>query len=396
MLLSYRYCLRPTKDQVVVLEEQLGVCRWTYNTLLDHCFEERKAGRGTPTSTTLNYLLPDMKERDPELKLIHSQVLQNVSKRIRSGFENYWARRRLGLKAHHPRFRRAEKYNSMTYPQSGFLLKDGRLKLSKMGELKMIQHRPVEGKVKTLTITRGPSGNWYAVFSCEVGDEPIIGRLPAVGVDFGCISLVALSDGAKIEVPRCYRKSIERLRRLQRRHSKCRLGSRNREKSRVRLCGVYEKVTDQRKDLSFKTARSIVNRYERIYVEDLRIANMVRNRHLSKSILDAGWGILKDNLTYMAKRSLGVTVLVDPRDSSKMCSGCGEMVHKDLSVRVHHCSRCGLVLDRDVNAARNILLRGIGLGRPESTLVGEGISTQPGAVLQVPSMNQEATLLVGW
>ena len=116
MLLSYRYRLRPTKDQVVVLEEQLGVCRWTYNTLLGHCFEERKAGRGTPTSIILNYLLPDMKEKNPELKLIYSQVLQNVSSRIRSGFENYWARRRLGLRAHLPRFRRAEKYNSMTYP----------------------------------------------------------------------------------------------------------------------------------------------------------------------------------------------------------------------------------------------------------------------------------------
>ena len=115
--------------------------------------------------------------------MIHSQVLQNVSKRIRSGFENFWARRRLGLKAHLPRFRKAGKYNSMTYPQSGFLLKDVRLKLSKVGELKMIQHRPIEGRIKTLTITRGSSSNWYAVFSCEVEDVPIIGRLPAVGVD---------------------------------------------------------------------------------------------------------------------------------------------------------------------------------------------------------------------
>ena len=112
-----------------------------------------------------------------------------------------------------------------------------------------------------------------------------------MGVDFGCISLVALSDGTTIAVPRYYRKSTERSRRLQRRHSKCKLGSKNREKLRVKLCGVYEKVTDQRRDLSFKTARSIVNKYERVYVEDLKITNMVRNRHLSMSIYDAGWGI---------------------------------------------------------------------------------------------------------
>jgi putative transposase len=396
MLLSYRYRLRPTKDQPRVLEEQLRVCRWTYNTLLGHCLGERRAGRGTPTSITLNYLLPELRERNPELGLIHSQVLQNVSSRIRLGFENCWARRRLGLRAHLPRFRGAEKFNSMTYPQSGFLLSDGWLRLSKVGELRMIQHRPVEGRVKTLTISRDASGKWYAVFSCEVESKPILGRLPAVGVDFGLMSLVALSDGTTIEAPQHYRKSIERLRRLGRRHSRCRKGSKNGEKARIRSATVSTRVANQRRDFSFKVATGIVNKYERIYIEDLKITNLVRNRHLSKSIGDAGWGLLKGNLIYMAERSLGVTVPVDPTYTSQMCSGCGATVKKDLSVRVHRCPSCGLILDRNVNAARNILLRGIGLGQPESKLVGEGAYTRFCESGRVASMNQEATLLVGW
>jgi putative transposase len=354
------------------------------------------AGRGTPTSTTLNYLLPIMKEKNPELNVVYSQVLQNVSSRVRSGFENYWAKKKLGMRKHLPRFRRANKFNSLTYPQSGFYVKNGLLRLSKIGDLKMIQHRPIEGKVKTLTISREVSGEWYAVFSCEVENKPILGRLPVVGVDFGLMSLVALSDGTVIEAPQHYRKAQVMRRRLDRRYSKCKNGSKNREKARIRAAVVATKVANQRKDFAFKVARSIVNKYEKIYVEDLKISNMVKDEHLSKSIYDAGWGILRDNLTYMAERSLGVMVSVDPRNTSLICSGCGEVVRKGLSVRVHCCPNCGLTLDRDVNAARNILLRGIGLEQPESTLVGEGTNTQLSEAGRVTSMNQEATLLVGW
>ncbi len=189
-------------------------------------------------------------------------------------------------------------------------------------------------------------------------NKPITERLPTVVVDFGLMSLVALSDGTIIEAPQNYRKSTEILRRLRRRHSRCRKGSKNMEKARVRAAEVAVKVANQRRDFSFKMARSIVNRYKKIYVEDLKITNLVRNRYLSKSIYDAGWESLRGNLTYMAERLLGVTVPVDPTDTSQKCSGCGATVKKDLSVRVHRCPSCGLVLDRDVNAARNILLRG--------------------------------------
>jgi putative transposase len=314
----------------------------------------------------------------PELNNVFSQVLQNVTKRVRSGFEGYWARRKAGLKAHLPRFRREDGYSSLTYPQFGFRVEDGCLRLSKIGDLKLILHRPVEGRVKTLTVTRSRAGKWYAVFSSEVEAKPIQGRLPAVGVDLGLNNLVALSDGMVFMAPRKYRESEEGLGRAQRCMSRKARGSRNREKARRRVASMCERVANQRRDFAYKTARSIVNRYERIYVEGLKIQNMQGNRGLSKSIADAGWGILRNALTYMARLSEGVTAFVDPHDTSQICSGCGEIVHKDLSVRIHRCHWCGLTVDRDVNAARNVLERGLEIGRgpPEYTPEGEETATQ--------------------
>jgi len=120
MNLSYKYSINPTSSQVKILEEQLNLCRLTYNTLLKHCYDERRAGRGTPTYKSLTYLLPGMKVETPELENVFSQVLQNIARMVRLGFENYWARRRAGLKADTPHFRRARDYNSLTYPQFGF------------------------------------------------------------------------------------------------------------------------------------------------------------------------------------------------------------------------------------------------------------------------------------
>jgi putative transposase len=395
--LSYKHRLKPSAEQVTVLEKQLHLCRMMYNSLLEHSLSERRAGRGTPTHKALTYLIPAMKARTPELNAVFSQVLQNVAKRVRSGFESYWNRKRAELRAHLPRFRGEDRYDSLTYPQFGFRLKDGVLCLSKIGDVRVVQHRPVEGRVKTLTVTRSRAGKWFAVFSCEVEEKGVHGRLPAVGVDLGLDSLVALSDGTLIEAPGSYRGLEAKSRRAHRNLSRKRKGSRNREKARVRLARVEERIANKRRDYAYKTARSIVDRYDKVYLEDFRVANMMRNRRLSKSIGDAGWGMLRSALTYMAQRSLGVIALVDPRNTSQVCSGCGAYVEKSLSVRVHRCPGCGLTIDRDVNAARNMLKRGleIGLERAEYTPVGEVTTTQLSEAGQVASVNQEAHLIRG-
>jgi putative transposase len=313
---------------------------------------------------------------------------------VRRGFEGCWARRRAGLRADTPHFRRARDYTSLTYPQFGFKLDGSTLKLSKIGDLRLRLHRPVEGKIKTLTLKRTPTGKWYAVFASIVDPKPIPNREKAVGVDFGLNSLVALSDGTLIEAPRSYRKSEAKLMKLHRRVSRRCRGSNNRGKARIQLAVQYERVANQRRDFAYKAARGIVDRYEKIVVEDLKIGNMVRNHHLSKSIGDAGWGLLRDALTYMANLSEGVMAFVDPRGTSQLCSGCGVSVPKTLDVRVHMCPCCGLVLDRDVNAARVVLRKGIGMVRAESTPVGDSASAEA-TVTQAESMNQEARLFRG-
>jgi putative transposase len=395
--LSYKYRLKPSAEQVTVLEKQLRLCRMMYNSLLEHSLSECRAGRGTPTHKALTYLIPAMKARTPELNAVFSQVLQNVAKRVRSGFESYWNRKRAELRAHLPRFLGEDRYDSLTYPQFGFRLKDGVLSLSKIGDVRVVQHRPVEGRVKTLTVTRSRAGKWFAVFSCEVEEKGVHGRFPAVGVDLGLNSLVALSDGTLIEAPGSYRGLEAKSRRAHRNLSRKRKGSRNREKARVRLARVEERIANKRRDYAYKTARSIVDRYDKVYLEDFRVANMMRNRRLSKSIGDAGWGMLRSALTYMAQRSLGVIALVDPRNTSQLCSRCGAYVEKSLSVRVHRCPGCGLTIDRDVNAARNMLKRGLGIGleRAEYTPVGEVTATQLSEAGQVASVNQEAHLIRG-
>jgi putative transposase len=384
MNLSYKYRLQPTASQVGILEDQLNLCRFVYNTLLRHCLDERKAGRGTPTHKSLTYHLPAMKAETPELDRVFSQVLQNIAKRIRLGFENYWARCGAGLRAEIPHFSRVRDYTSLTYPQFGFKLDGSTLKLSKIGSLRLKLHRPIEGRVKTLTVSHSPSGKWYAIFSCEVENKPIRGRLPAVGVDFGLNSLVALSDGSTFEAPKNYRESEAKLKKLHRRVGRHCKGSKNRGKARLQLAVQYERVANRRRDFVYKTARGIVNRYEMIVVEDLKIDSMKRNRHLSKA------------LTYMASLSEGVMVFVDPRYASQLCSGCGSLVPKTLVDRVHVCPHCGLVLDRDVNAARFILRKGIGLEQPESTPFGDSASAEGVIpVMQAESMNQEAQLFRG-
>jgi len=246
-----------------------------------------------------------------------------------------------------------------------------------------------------VSVMRSRAGKCYAVFASEVEGMPIRNRLPAVGVDFGLNSLVALSDGTLIEAPRSYRNAESRLRRVQRSLSQKTRGSRNREKARHRLASACERVANRRRDYAYKTARSIVNRYERVYVEDLNVQGMMGNRRLSKSLGDAGWGMLRNALTYMAERSEGVTAFVSPRGTSQTCSGCGAYVGKGLSVRVHRCPVCGLSIDRDVNAARNILRKGMGMEQPESKPEGEETSTMLSEAWQVASVSQEAHLFIG-
>ena len=392
----FKYRLNPSKSQTKTLEEQLELCRQTHNLLLDYCKRQYKEKSKTSTQYDLNNHLINLKRSRPECLMVYSQVLQNISKRIKDAYTNFYARRRAGLKAGLPRFKKYRRYKSMTYPQSGFKVVGNRLLLSKIGAIQIRKHREIRGQIKTLTVKRLPSGKWYACFSCVVEALPREKPFEDVGIDVGLNSYAVLSDGTRFENPRLYRKSEKRLAHLQRGLSRKERGGRNWVKAKTRVARLHEKIVNSRTDFLHKASRKIADAYETVYVEDLKICNMVKNRHLAKSISDAGWGRFIGMIVYKAESAGGQLIRVDARGTSQMCSGCGETVTKDLSQRSHICPICGLVLDRDVNAALNVRKRGREIRRepPDFKPMEEKASTPPGEVVQVFPVKQEISLLV--
>ena len=288
---------------------------------------------------------------------IYQQVAQDVLSRLDKAYQNFFRRVKNGDKPGYPRFQGCQRYDSFTfpqYPQSGFkILEDGKLKLSKIGVIRMFIHRPIEGKIKTCTVKR-ESDQWYASFSVELLDVKPKEIKSIVGIDVGIKTLAVLSDGVEIENPKIGRKYDSKLEKAHRNLSHKKKGSNNRNKQKIILAGIYRKVRNIRKDYLHKVSRKIVDDYDLIVFEDLQIKNMVKNHCLAKSIHDVSWGMLINFVTYKAEEAGKLVKLVDPRNTSKMCSVCGSIQDMPLSERTYNCSNCGMIMDRDLNAAINI------------------------------------------
>ncbi len=240
------------------------------------------------------------------------------------------------------------------------------LYLSKIGTLKIILHRPIEGRIKTLTIQKDAMGNWYACFVCEVEPKPLPFNKYAIGIDIGLEKFAKFSNGDEIDNPRFFRRDEQELSKAQRKHSKAEKGTSERVRRRKVLTHIYQRIANRRKDFAHQRSRELVNGFGMVAFEHLGIQNMLQNHCLAKSISDAAWNQLITYTTYKAENAGRIVVLVDPRNTTKKCSRCGEMVEKPLSVRIHACPICGLVMDRDQNAAINIL--GLGLQSLGATL----------------------------
>ena len=361
MYKSYRYRIYPTKSQRTVLNQNLELCRQVYNdTLALRKDAWEKEGKSISLYET-NSILVTWKSDRPELKQVYSQVLQNVQVRVDLAFKAFFRRVKNGEDPGYPRFKGYGRYDSLTYKQLGFGIKDGKLHLSKIGDIKIKLHRPIEGKIKTCTIRRMPTGKWFACLSVEIEDAP----LPpwkdgsVVGIDVGLASFATLSNGEKIDNPRFFRKEEKALAKAQRKRDKLPKGSSLRRKASKVVTRIHERITNRRTDFSNQISRQFVNRFGVIVFEDLDIQNMLKNHHLAKSISDVAWNMLVKSTESKAAYAGSKVVLVDPKYTSQICSRCGLIVEKDLSERVHSCSECGLSMDRDLNAAINILRLGL-------------------------------------
>ncbi len=234
--------------------------------------------------------------------------------------------------------------------------------------IKIKQHREIEGKIKTCTIKLDVD-HWYVSFTVEVDtDIAPVTITSAIGVDVGLKSLITLSTGKQVKPPKHYRKGEDKLRAVNKSLHRKKRGSINRNKQRIKVGRIHRKIRNQRKDFSHKVSRILVESYDKIVFEKLQIQNMVKNKHLAKSISDAGWYQLMEMTKFKAEWAGKVVSLVDAHNTTQLCSRCGEMVKKSLAVRVHNCPVCGLILDRDHNAAINILNK-VGQGLPELTPV---------------------------
>ncbi|MGH2516074.1 MAG: RNA-guided endonuclease InsQ/TnpB family protein [Ktedonobacterales bacterium] len=358
---TFQYRLNPTPEQARVLETVLYRCRTLYNVALEQRKTWWQRGQGIGASYYQQKAgLPDLKDACPEYAEVNAQVLQDVILRVERAFQAFFRRLKNGETPGYPRFQGRTRYNSFTYPQygNGVVLDGGILSLSKIGRIPIRLHRPLVGTPKTVTISKEADG-WYACISCaEVPTQPLPLTGRETGIDVGLKVFLVTADGDVVDNPRHYRTAEKALAKAQKCVSRRKKGSQRRKKA-VTLCGKkHQHVRRQRTDFHHKTALALVRAYDTIYVEDLQVRTMVRNHHLAKSISDAGWGQFRTILACKAEWAGKRVVAVPAQYTSQDCSGCGERVPKSLSVRTHVCINCGLILDRDENAARNIQWRG--------------------------------------
>ena len=359
---AFQFRLRPTEHQRTLLGKTLDACRWVYNETLARRKNAWEQEQKTFSLYDTNKLLPGWKADKPELAQAHSQVLQNAQERVDLAFKAFFRRVKAGEKEPgFPRFKSFRRYDSFTFKQSGFNLLDHGLLLSKIGVVKIVQHRPIEGEIKTLTIRRDSVGNWFAAFSCEVVERSLPPIDQVVGIDLGLTTFAVFSDGNEIQRQRWMKQDAQDIARLQRKKETFEKGSLARKKVVHALQHAYQRQTNRRKNFAHQESRKLVNSYQFIAFEDLKIAGMQAkgNKVINRGIGDVAWGQFVQFTTYKAVEAGRGVVLVDPKNTTQMCSGCGEIVPKDLSVRKHDCPHCGLKLGRDQNAALNILARGL-------------------------------------
>lgn len=363
---TFKFRLYPSKAQITKLDNTLDLCRELYNGALHERRGAWKLNRVGISYYDQAAQLPEIKYLRPDLNTVYSQVLQDVLKRVDRSFQNFFRRVKSGQKPGFPRFQGKHRYNSFTYTQLGFALTDnGKLRLSKIGDVKIKLHRDIVGKLKTLTISKDSCGKWFACFSIETKAAPLPKTNTSVGIDVGISTFATLSDGVEIDNPRFLKTDEKRLAITQRRLSKHPKGSKERHKKRKIVAKIYRSIKNKRSNFAHQVSNFLVKNYDQIFFEDLNIQGMVKNHCLAKSILDVAWSQMVCFTKYKAENADKTMIQVRPNHTSQDCSRCGHRQKMPLEVRLYECSNCHLSIGRDLNAALNILTLGLeSLGKP--------------------------------
>jgi putative transposase len=376
---ALRFRIYPSYSQEARMLKVLEACRHLWNDALSHRRDRWQNERRSTSYNLQQWILTAERHSDPELGALYSQVAQNVLHRLDRAFQAFFKGQ-----MKYPRFKKFSDSGSFTYPQAynGSVKPDARrqrLFLSKVGNIRAVFHRPLpkDFRMKTCTVVREPDGKWFAslvfeevVFLQNLQYDVI--TMAPIGIDLGLLSLIATSDGEKVEHPHLHRKAEKRLKFLQRIFSRKEKGSSNWFKARQRVASQHAQIRCQRRDFNHKLSTRLVKEHGFIAFEDLKIMNMVRNHALAQSIQDSGWGQLVRMTEYKAVKAGRLVVRVEPAYSTQECFFCGFVNPVDLSEREFVCRGCRRTLDRDVNAAKVVLNRAyarVGQDMPEPTPV---------------------------
>lgn len=352
---SFKFRIFPSKAINAKLENTLFLCRDLYNAALS---ERRDAYRLNKIS--LNYYdqanqLKEIKETNPEYKDVHSQVCQDVLKRLDKSFQGFFRRIKQGVKAGYPRFKGKNFFDSFCYTQSGFSLSGNKLNLSKIGKVKIKLSREIIGKVKQCRIKK-ECDKWFAIFTIETQVESLPKTGKQIGIDVGIESFATLSDGTQIDNWKYYQQSNKKLRVAQRSVARKKKGSNCRRKAVLKLRKIHQKIKNQRADFQHKLSTFLVKEFDLIAIEKLNILGLSKGI-LSKQIQDVSWSSFFGMIRYKAENAGKELKEVNPNYTSQTCL-CGHREKKTLDVRWHNCVQCGLSIHRDILSAKIILLLG--------------------------------------
>jgi putative transposase len=387
---AYKFRLYPNKEQREILSKFFGQSRFVYNYFLKRRIDYYIEHKDDPDKKGLTYfdttkILTELKKQDGYLWLQESnaQVLQQSLRRLDVAYNNFFNKR-----AKFPNFKKKVAKQSITIPQN-FSIANSKLNIPKLNNIKVTLHRDITGKQKHIVITKESSGKYYVSVICEVViDIPVKVIEKEIGIDLGLKTFIVTSDGDKINKPKFLHQSENKLKHNQKLLSNKKKGSNNRNKQRIKVARLHEKITNQRNDFLHKISKQLVDENQAIYAEDLNVKGMLANHKLSKSISDCGWYTLIKYLEYKSNWYGNIFKQIDRFfPSSKRCNNCGWINSSlKLSDREWICKNCNTLIDRDTNAAKNVLLFGIGNSRVGATQSYKPVET---TVSKDVSMKQE-------